>query len=342
MNRDDIITKSEMESFGELFSKRLTCNTLPKLSDLEEAVEIKKPTKYEYVEDVDISVITVCYNPLNDGRKEMFLQCLDSVQSQKGVTLEHIIVDGGSNDGTLLMLRSYNNPHYTIRLFSKEDSGIFEAMNRGLVLAKGEYVVYLNTDDFYHDPEGLRTSLDMLRNTGCDFSFAPIRVLSKTSKRHYHNNPLRHLHLLFVRSVISHQSLVVKRSVMCDLCGFSTAYHSAADYEMLIRMLLTGHRGCYLDRKFVSYRMTGLSSVNLKQSVMETSFALYILYNRDMKANISVWDAYMLHTKLKNPDCCVDIERKLTDMIHSLIVVKTTDSIVGYFFHKIKCLIKLN
>ena len=325
MNRDDIITKSEMESFGELFSKRLTCNTLPKISDLEEAVEIKKPTKYEYVEDVDISVITVCYNPLNDGRKEMFLQCLDSVQCQRNVKLEHIIVDGGSNDGTLLMLESYNNPHHTIRLFSKEDSGIFEAMNRGLVLAKGEYVVYLNTDDFYHDPKGLRMSLDRLRNTGCDFSFAPIRILSKTSKRHYHNNPLRHLHLLFVRSVISHQSLVVKRSVMCDLCGFSTAYHSAADYEMLIRMFLTGHRACYLNRKFVSYRMTGVSSTNLKQSIMETSFALFILYNRYLKANISIWDAYLLHTKLKNPDCGVNIERKLTDMIKSSTVVRTID-----------------
>ena len=94
--------------------------------------------------DVEVSVVTVCFNPLEAGRKEVFQKNLDSVQAQENVRLEHIIVDGASSDGTLEWLKGYNNTRYDIRILSLSDDGIFDAMNRGIALSRGKYIIFLN------------------------------------------------------------------------------------------------------------------------------------------------------------------------------------------------------
>ena len=117
-----------------------------------------KPGKHSQA-NPDVTVVTVCFNPLKDGRRELFARNLDSVQNQTGVTVEHVIIDGASTDGTLEFLSKYENKCYDIRILSKPDSGIYDAMNRGIALAKGKYVTFLNTDDSYHRNDGLALSV---------------------------------------------------------------------------------------------------------------------------------------------------------------------------------------
>ena len=116
---------------------------------------ILKPASPDVATHPLISVVTACFNPLKDGRKDLFLKSLDSAQQQIGVSLEHIIVDGASTDGTLEFLQAYDNNNHDIRILSMPDSGIYEAMNRGIALSRGKYVIFLNTDDFYHRTDGL-------------------------------------------------------------------------------------------------------------------------------------------------------------------------------------------
>lgn len=246
-----------------------------------------------------ITVVTVCYNPLASGRKGMLLKNLDSVQAQEGVSLEHLIIDGASTDGTLDFLQEYKNTHFVIRILSHSDCGIYDAMNRGLAVAEGKYVIFLNTDDYYHSSTGLRDSLNILNKTKCDFTFAPIRAIYKTHSKIV--NPCPRLDRIFVHSVLSHQSILAKREDLLKLHGFDISYNSAADYDLELRMLCNGLTGSFVPSVFVSYSMAGISSVNIQQSQKESASALQSIYASRFETYIDKEEALSIHLKHKIP-----------------------------------------
>ncbi|WP_434138035.1 glycosyltransferase [Photobacterium leiognathi] len=91
---------------------------------------------------LDFSIITVSYDSALT-----ISETIDSVLSQKGVEFEYIIIDGGSKDNTLEIIKSYNDPR--IKYISEPDNGLYDAMNKGVKLARGEIVAILNSDDLY-------------------------------------------------------------------------------------------------------------------------------------------------------------------------------------------------
>ena len=95
-----------------------------------------------------ITVITVCYNSAKTIGKT-----LRSVSEQTHSNTEHIIVDGGSTDTTLLVVATEGQ--HVVKLVSEKDNGIYDAMNKGIQLATGDVVAFLNADDFYKDPDVL-------------------------------------------------------------------------------------------------------------------------------------------------------------------------------------------
>jgi len=302
------ITKDGLEAFAKDFAERKTeGDVFAKCVGLASSVRSIVCGDATDAEVPDVTVITVCFNPIADGRKQVLAQCLDSVQAQEDIRLEHLVIDGASTDGTLDLLYGYKPVKHMLRVLSHKDAGIYEAMNKGVFLARGKYVAFLNTDDFYNDTTGMRSSVDLLDKTGCDFSFAPVKVLSDKPRRFTHSAPCAYLCQLFCRSVISHQSLVLKRSVMVALGGFEEAYRSAGDYEFELRMLLAGYKGCYLDKAFASYRMTGQSSVDVTLSMKETAVALSTLYTQYMGAELDVWDAYLWHRYRKCPSPSLEL-----------------------------------
>ena len=249
----------------------------------------------------EISVITVVYNLIENNRKETFLQCLDSVQEQQGVNMEHVIIDGGSTDGTMELIKEYPNKHITIRCLSLRDNGIYEAMNRGIVWARGTYIIFLNSDDYYHNPKGLQQALATIQSTGCDFTFAPIIALNDTVPHSPHVTPADYLDEIFFHAVFSHQTVLTKRQLMVDMHGFDLSYRSAADYDFILRLLLTGHKGCYVNLSFVSYRMTGQSSTNILLSTQETSFVYRRLYALYADTQLTREEAIHIHTQGRLP-----------------------------------------
>ena len=95
-----------------------------------------------------ITVITVCYNCAST------LACaLNSVASQSWPNIEHIVIDGASTDGTISVINRYRTG--LTKVVSEPDTGIYDAMNKGLALATGEVVAFLNADDFYKDADVL-------------------------------------------------------------------------------------------------------------------------------------------------------------------------------------------
>lgn len=267
-----------------------------------------------------VTVVTVVYNAIDNGRRETFLQCLDSVQQQQGVTIEHVIVDGGSTDGTVDLVQNYANPKVPIRLVSLKDNGIYYAMNRGMVLANGDYVTYLNSDDFYHNPQGLADSVDALHRTGCAYSFAPVTVIDDIHPHNPHIEPHLYIFEVFQHAVFSHQSILVSRQVMLDMHGFDLSYRSAADYDFVLRLILTGRTGCYVRSNFVSYRMTGVSSTNPQLSGRESGLIYWRLFNRYLNAGLSREEAYNLHRFWRFPSGSETLQRRMSELVTKAFV----------------------
>ena len=222
---------------------------------------LQKKASEKAIETVPIvTVVTVCFNPLKAGRQELFAQNLDSVQKQTGVVLEHLIIDGASRDGTLEFLKAYDNKYHDIRILSKADSGIYEAMNRGIALARGKYVIFLNSDDFYHCSDGLSLSVKALEASDCSFVFAPVLPKGPHTRFTHYHHPQRRLHKIFVSSVIPHPSMLYRRTALMEIDGFDQTYRIAADYDMTLRLITAGHKGYFVNHCFVTFVMGGLST----------------------------------------------------------------------------------
>lgn len=227
-----------------------------------------------------MTVVTVVLRAVESGRCEAFVRCLVSVQSQEGVRIEHVIVDGGSSDGTLELLRTVPCRHPLV-VVSEPDNGIYDAMNKGLRKARGTYVIFLNSDDFYHDRKGLRLSVDELERTGADFSYAPAIVINElgrfaASHPHISPNPQR----IFTEMPFSHQAMLTRREVFARLGGFDLAYRSSSDYDFLLRMVFAGSRACRVPQAFVTFAMGGYSIQNIEKANREVAEIYSRLYSR--------------------------------------------------------------
>lgn len=272
---------------------------------------------------IEVTVVTVCFNPLEAGRREVFLKNLDSVQAQEGVSLEHLIIDGDSTDGTLDWLKRYDNTNYDIRILSKADSGIYEAMNRGIALARGKYIIFLNSDDFFHNSRGMAVSLARIESFQCNFSFAPV-CFSNSSE--HHNSPQiapqRRLHRFLISWCFSHQSMLTLRSCLLKLDGFDISYRSAADYDLLLRMITTGAKGCFVPLAFTTFTPGGFSysEENAKLIKKECVCALQCFFRDFYSAEMSYLEAEYIFTHCVFPGKYINIYKQIQKLIRERFI----------------------
>lgn len=218
-----------------------------------------------------VTVVTVTYNLLESGREKVFRQCIESVHNQTYKNIEHIIIDGASDDGTLELLEEYKQLGW-IKYYSEPDDGIYEAMNKGIRKSDGKYIAFLNSDDFYHDNKGIEDSLIALEKNNADFSYAPVKMVDKEGKlANLHPHKIPQMSIVFVEMPFGHQSMLTKKSVFEDIGLFDEKYKSASDYEFIIRLALNEHKGIEVARKFATFRTGGFSEDNWGKSVNEIS-----------------------------------------------------------------------
>ena len=205
----------------------------------------------------DITVVTAVFNLIDAGRREMFLQAVRSVQAQRGCMIEHIVVDGASSDGTAALLEEARGINPALIVISEPDDGLFDAMNKGAAAARGEAVIFLNSDDFYHDPQGLSRGMAAMREPGADYTCAPLLVLEEGREPRRAMPPKLHRALLAMP--FGHPALLMKRELFDALRGFDLRFGIGADYHLILRMVLSGAHGAVLDTDFVSFRAGGVS-----------------------------------------------------------------------------------
>ena len=176
-----------------------------------------------------ISVITATYNALDGLRGTV-----ESVREQTLDGIEHVIVDGGSTDGTVEYLRSLGD---TVRWVSEPDEGIADAMNKGVAMARGQYVLFIHADDTLRGADVLSDVL--AEGFGQDLISGQVVLIEKDGAERLRK--VRNLGLLTeLRMTSPHQGLLTRKDLFEMIGGFDKKFRIAMDYDFLIRAKRAG------------------------------------------------------------------------------------------------------
>jgi glycosyltransferase involved in cell wall biosynthesis len=205
---------------------------------------------------VKISVITVCFNSVATLRAT-----LESVSAQRGCEFEHIVVDGGSTDGTLALIEAWRG--HPIRFVPGPDRGIYDAMNKGIAAATGDVVGFLNADDRYANDQALASVAAAMADPSTDCCQADLVFVDAASRkvlRYWRSAEFERRRFVF-GWLPAHPTLYVRRDVFASVGAFSLAYRVAADVEWMIRLFSRPSLHCvYIPRVLVAMDSGGVSN----------------------------------------------------------------------------------
>jgi glycosyltransferase involved in cell wall biosynthesis len=202
------------------------------------------------------SVITVCKNS-----ESTIGRTLVSVNTQNYSDIEHIIVDGGSNDGTL---RIVNDLGFRVSIcISEPDSGIYDAMNKGIALAKGDYILFLNSDDYYANDKVISLYAKFVRETNADLVYGDV-MYYKTKPgnvfRIYDSSVFSPSRIRF-GLIPAHPATCFRKELFARYGYYSPDYRIAGDFEFFARIFSTGGVTYeYIPRIFVCMKWGGAST----------------------------------------------------------------------------------
>jgi len=211
------------------------------------------------------SIITVSLN--NSGT---LIQTIESVLNQNYRNFEYLVLDGGSTDGTIDILKSYGN---RLKWISEPDHGIYYAMNKGWQMAQGEFIAYLNADDYYNHYEVLSKMANVLNND--PFAFAGYGDLAYVDARQtekiirYWKTGLYSSSSFLMGWMPPHPTFFLKKVAFEKFGGFREAtLKSAADYELILRMLYKNNlKAVYCKDLLVRMRVGGESNKNIENRI---------------------------------------------------------------------------
>lgn len=204
----------------------------------------------ETCENISITVVTVCYNAVNDIEKTIM-----SVLGQTYKNIEYIIIDGGSIDGTIDIINKYKEH---ISLFvSEPDKGIYDAMNKGLMKANGQWINFMNAGDTFASNsvisnifgcnEGDLINYDVIYGD-CIACISLGERYASVKKTFWNDKSI------VPSKGFSHQSVFV-RTEIAKLMPFNLKYKICADFDMMFRLYKTGHNFLYMNFAIAKYEV---------------------------------------------------------------------------------------
>jgi len=181
--------------------------------------------------NIRLTVITVAFNAKNNIE-----QTILSVAEQAADGIEYLVIDGASTDGTVDILRRLE--HHIDRWISEPDNGIYDAMNKGIAMAHGEWILFLNADDYF---ENSRSTQYLLSETVTPVDIVAGQTIMKSAHSERLFLPSKHFGLM-LQLPFMHPSTIVRRSVF-ESCGyFDARYKLAADCDFFLRVFSRGYQ----------------------------------------------------------------------------------------------------
>ena len=208
------------------------------------------------MEVIKISIITINFN-----NSKGLVQTLDSVAQQTYNNYEHIIIDGASTDGSKSIIEQYKNknPHVTYWV-SEKDEGIYNAMNKGITHAQGQYLLFLNSGD-YIEPNILEQAATSL--TGTDIIYGNLYFISESGHKYlriYPESPLSAALLLSPTFCLPHPATFIRRELFKDQL-YNEQYKIISDWEFWIKSILFKNRSTkHINLNISNFHEGGISS----------------------------------------------------------------------------------
>lgn len=205
-----------------------------------------------------VSVITVTRNLIQADREQAFVRAVNCVQAQGGDGIEHLIQDGASDDGTLDLIDRTVGGLTNVKLLSEPDGGLYDGMNRAVARARGDYVLFLNSDDALASDDVLRRMQGELARHDPDFAYGA--TASQDSQGRMSVSRRTSLDAVLQRMPFCHNSVLIRRSVFAGLGGHDLHYKVAADYDFVLRMVAAGSSGLRVDMAVSLFWTRGVSA----------------------------------------------------------------------------------
>lgn len=216
-----------------------------------------------------LSIITISYNSISYIEKT-----IKSVIAQKRDKVEYIVIDGGSTDGTIEIIRRYEN--YITKWISEHDSGISDAFNKGIKNSNGKWIIFMNSGDYFCDENVISEILPLLDTyKDEDGIYGQICLFNEKGKqlKKYGKEKYNYHKLTYV-NYVPHQSLFLQRKYFETYGLFDTAYTKAMDYELLLRAGKS-LKLMKLDRQISYVLAGGVSQRNYSILINEFKKAIY-------------------------------------------------------------------
>lgn len=207
-----------------------------------------------------ISIITVCLNS-----EKTIEQTIQSVIDQNDENYEYIIIDGGSGDGTLDIIKKYKKNISIV--VSEPDQGIYDAMNKGIALASGDIIGIINSDDWY-EPGILKKVRDYFQKSDAGVIYGRLRRISEdgiVSIRIPSD-----IEKIRYEMEIPHPTVFIRKEIYERYGVFQLKYKIASDYDLMLRLYISGVKFVYQDEVFSNFRLNGISTQRGKECAKET------------------------------------------------------------------------
>lgn len=220
-------------------------------------------SKVNIFNDKGISIITIVLN-----QKDLIEQTIKSVVEQEEVDIEYIVIDGGSTDGTVEIIKSYNQHIHCF--VSEPDGGIYQAINKGISFATKPLVGLIHCGDFY-EKNVLKNVYNEYLKTNADIIYGNIDIREQVGDNIISHFPIANHLLLRNKMSIFHPSCFISLKTYQEFGVYDVGYRLAADYEYLLKLFVNGCRFVYLPDVVAVFNAEGLSSKSFNLSLKENT-----------------------------------------------------------------------
>jgi glycosyltransferase involved in cell wall biosynthesis len=212
-----------------------------------------------------ISIITVVFN----GEKTI-ARAVESIYAQRGVEVEHIVIDGASSDGTLAVLRRFQKNIAV--LISEPDQGIYDAMNKGIKLATGEIIGILNADDCYANQDVLNQVCNQFESQNVEAVFGDVDYFDADNQARVtrvYRSSVFHPKKLARGVMPAHPALFLRREVYERYGLFNIGFKIAGDFDFIARIFKSGElRYVYIPSTLTRMQNGGISTQGLRSTII--------------------------------------------------------------------------
>lgn len=286
-----------------------------------------------------ITVVTATYNIIKSGRIEVFKQCMESVHQQTYKNIEHIIIDGASSDGTLGLIQEYVDKGLCV-CYSESDEGVWDALYRGQQRASGQFVNYMNSDDYFSRNDAVEIAVNALVKEKTDWFFSEGTILREDGTSYPFPTSI---YGVFSCMGILHQTMFIRSDILRKINPFQSNHITRENYLMMI-LCINNIEYSYSNESLVCYREGGFSTGEYGGSNMESTKDDFAKYYYEIIGrfwgmteaeclSMFCWQclnqngvkySYRLSKKLKNRGLRSSFRRRLLGVVRHRIMTQKT------------------